>query len=323
MSFTQSNNLPSSTSTNSSTYESFSPEQHAQIAALKAVLRSRKDCTAAHHVLYNLLRGLDARRGFTPPLRQGANTNLSFIQAARSVRRLADVLGVSWRDEWKSALDAALRSAHLEDFDRSCEEGMEPSISGALWAAMKLTPHGATSNVLEHGMDCWHRYQRLIQQLGRGHVEPNWPEWLQQSGSVLLARQASQACMRDYLVNHDCGKAAVLTHGEDGRLHFPGHAERSAQLWRQARKPEEQALLMELDMLLHTAPIEAMAEFSRNRLAASLLLATFAQLQSNAHSIFGGEQSDSYKIKLKALNRRAKALLLAWGLGEAAVETQD
>lgn len=298
---------------------SFTPERRAQIAQLKALLYAKRDCTAAHHVLYNLLRGLDPRRGFTAPRNRGAGTNFAFRDAALRAEGIAKQLGFDWEPQWAASLKAARRQAYLEDFAASCEPGQAPSVSGALWAAMRLTPHGEKSDVLAHGKDCWARYYGLTRALARKEAYSGAdPQWLTQFGEQLLAHQQPGYDMAEYLVNHDCGKAATYCVDEQGRAHFPGHAEKSAQMWRQAGRSEVQARLMELDMALHTMPVSEMAEFAKNPLAPSLLLATYAQLHSNAQSVFGGLESDSFKMKLKALNRRAKALIEAWGWGEQA-----
>lgn len=115
--------------------------------------------------------------------------------------------------------------------------------------------------------------------------------------------------MERYLTFHDCGKAWALTRDADGRTHYPAHADRSSEIWALAGGSAKECELMRKDMLLHTIGTEQAAEFASDPLAPSLLLAAFAELQSNAQSIFGGLASTSYKIKIKALGRRAKVIV--------------
>lgn len=302
-------------------YRTWSPERHAAIAQVKTILRAREAVSPELFVLYNLLRGLPALRGFTPAYRRGTQANAAAELALYRVRRQAKALQVDWDASWEGELKSSLRRAHLAQFDWLCMMSSAGSpddrwdqLSYALRRAMDETPHGTKGSVLDHGMDCWHKYHRLVNQLEKNVGDPAWPVWLALHGRALLARQAPRAVMRDYLVFHDCGKAATLEYDEQGRVHFPDHAAKSAAMWRAAGLSEDQAVLMELDMALHTLPVAAMPELASHPLAPSLLLATYAQLQSNATSVFGGFDSDGYKIKLKAFNRRAKALLTAWGI---------
>lgn len=123
-----------------------------------------------------------------------------------------------------------------------------------------------------------------------------------------MAEQLAPATMAVYLRQHDIGKVITLVRDAQGRCHFPGHAAASARLWRDLGGSDQEARLMELDMVLHTRSAEEALALVPSELLPSLLLATYAELLSNADSIFGGLESDSFKMKLKALNKRATRL---------------
>lgn len=203
----------------------------------------------------------------------------------------------------------ATRLAALARFDHLC--ALDSTVSQrrrALCAAMRATPHGRTSNTLEHGLDTWRHYARLRQQALAGTLGANEPAWLHQHGRALALAQCDMHTMRRYLVMHDCGKPAALVRDEAGRLHFPEHADRSAMEWARAGGTPLECELMRKDMLLHTLGSEDARELAADPLAPSLLLAALAEIRSNTASVFGGPDSTSTRIKTKALDRRARAL---------------
>lgn len=218
-----------------------------------------------------------------------------------------------WQDEDRQQAMAA--------FERACANGA-PHIerSGKLRLAMRYTPHGSASNAFEHGADVMLRFKELADLLASnqpidqcGAHAQSLPTWLLEHGPALmkLALQAADMCvMEEYLVNHDCGKPATMYRDEYGRPHFPGHAQASSTLWARAGGSEAACRLMALDMVLHTANAEEARAFAQSEpLAPALLLAAWCEIESNAQSVFGGVNATSYKIKCKALGRRARAIV--------------
>jgi hypothetical protein len=198
----------------------------------------------------------------------------------------------------------------LRAFEESCAAGASPQERQALLRqAMVLTPHGKTSNTLEHGIDCAKRYRQLIHDIESGFTDPTWPKWLQDHGQLILNHQIDLETTNTYLTHHDCGKPSTMTIDEEGRLHFPDHAKASSRVWRQAGGSDLECELMAKDMVLHTISSEEAKAFASDPLAMTLLLCAHAEIESNAVSVFGGRDSTSYKIKAKALARRANAIL--------------
>lgn len=305
------------------TVASFStdPMRRAAITTLKARLtRPNAPVSPAHHILYNLLRGLDPRRGFATPRRRGAVTHEAFHWgAAAAVHAVSIAEGISLTPSMSHALREASRQAAVDDFNAARDQGEGPgALKLALIRAMRLTPHGEVSDTYLHGVDTWARYRKLCSDIRSHSIDrsADLPAWLHEYGAAWLDRQVDPVAMREYLVHHDCGKPFVMSRDAEGRRHFPGHAEASAKIWAQAGGSALACELMAKDMRLHTCTPDEAASMADDPLTPSLLFAALAELQSNAESVFGGIDSTSYKIKLKALTRRANALIRAWAEAE-------
>jgi hypothetical protein len=178
---------------------------------------------------------------------------------------------------------------------------------------MRKTPHGRLSNVWQHGLDTFSAYERLVALCNSGTFEDSTPEWLKEFGGRLAQRQPPLKTMREYLIFHDCGKPFCIQSAPGGGgYQFPGHAQRSSEVWEQLEGSPDAVFLMARDMVVHTMSAEDVPEFSREPLAPALLFAAVAELEANADMIFGGKGTPSYKSKLKQVNRRAQALCKLW-----------
>ncbi len=119
--------------------------------------------------------------------------------------------------------------------------------------------------------------------------------------------------MAEYAEFHDCGKPFCRIVDEQGRQHFPDHAATSERVWLDVGGDPQAARLMGLDMDAHLLTPETLPDFAARPEAASLLLMAIAETHSNA-LMFGGTDSDGFKIKMKKLDKRggqAAALFLA------------
>lgn len=101
-----------------------------------------------------------------------------------------------------------------------------------------------------------------------------------------------------------------MTIDENGKRHFPDHAQASEQVWLAAGGNRQAALLMAMDMDAHILKAEGIEEFASRPEAVTLLLAALAEVHSNA-AMFGGATSDSFKIKAKHLDKRGRQVLAA------------
>ncbi len=111
----------------------------------------------------------------------------------------------------------------------------------------------------------------------------------------------------EYQLFHDCGKPFCLQIDETGRRHYPNHAEVSADIWLELDEPNSFIIseLMRHDMDFHITKGDDIASLWRFDLAPTLFFTALAEIYANA-SMFGGLESDSFKIKRKRLLNSAK-----------------
>lgn len=112
-----------------------------------------------------------------------------------------------------------------------------------------------------------------------------------------------------YHVYHDCGKHLALTIDEDGKRRYPDHASISSRQYLHLF-PEETltAHLIERDMDFHTLRGDDLIKLCRSPFAPILYFTAWAEIEANAE-MFGGKESESYKIKRSRLLQAGKKLL--------------
>lgn len=163
--------------------------------------------------------------------------------------------------------------------------------------------------VYEHGLSVWKHTQRAIQYLQGGPPPEGWriPTWLTKYRKELCGALMPLDVVEEYTVFHDCGKPYCKP---DGERRFPNHAEVSYQTWLSAGGSEAAANLMRLDMRVHTLKGKDVGPFAALPEAVTLLVVGLAEVHSNA-GMFGGKDSESFKIKWKHLDRRGRAICKA------------
>jgi hypothetical protein len=166
-------------------------------------------------------------------------------------------------------------------------------------------------DVLEHGLAVTRAFSRLWLALEAGEIPEGWrvPSWLlaEPVRTRIMAQCAAPDVLYAYQKYHDCGKPFCRVVDEEGRTHFPDHAEVSAQVWRDCGGSENVGRLIRLDMAMHLASAEEMKELVLLPEASSLFLTALAEVHANAE-MFGGLDSTSFKAKAKHLDRRGKQL---------------
>jgi hypothetical protein len=172
-----------------------------------------------------------------------------------------------------------------------------------LHLAMEACLQAPNLNMLQHGQLVHEKYKELIDELEKGEA----PTELQQIYSKFSLPPAS--VLQPYHVYHDCGKHLTLTIDEDGKRHFPDHANISAQQYSHLF-PDDlfTTNLIRRDMDFHTARGDELLELIKHPLAPILFFTAWAEINANA-SMFGGKDSQSYKIKTKRLIQAAKKFL--------------
>ena len=161
-------------------------------------------------------------------------------------------------------------------------------------------------NMLQHGKMVHVEYVKLLEQLeNRTLDEPV----IQQCYDKLKQNLPPHQVLKRYHYLHDCFKHGVITIDENGKRHFPNHAEWSAKQYSHIF-PEDgfTATLIRRDMEFHTLRGDDLLCLCESPFALILYFTAWAEINANAE-MFGGRESDSYKIKRKRLMKAAKKLL--------------
>lgn len=174
---------------------------------------------------------------------------------------------------------------------------------------MKNTYQGKQT-IYEHGESVRDHLFDLLDHLRLGTpLKYEWkiPKWA--FSIALLEKLLDDETLRLYTLYHDCGKPDCRQVDPDGKVHFPNHAEVSADVWKQETnslfyKVEN---LIRMDMKVHTMKADEIPEFIKRPEAVSLLFAALAEIHANAE-LFGGIESTSFKIKWKQVNKRGAAM---------------
>lgn len=168
-------------------------------------------------------------------------------------------------------------------------------------------------SMLDHGYDVHKYFIDLYNHLFNGSVlEFEWklPEWIY--CPKIKEELFNFEILKAYQIYHDCGKPLCLTIDENGKRHFPNHAEISKQVWLENSNGSPEALqiaeLIGMDMEIHTIKDEeTIKQFCKKKEAISLLITGLCEIHSNAQ-MFGGIESTSFKIKWKQINKIGKKI---------------
>lgn len=176
---------------------------------------------------------------------------------------------------------------------------------------MKNCPQTDVQSVYEHGVSVKEHIFELTVFLRTGRIDDGWrlPNWMHEYREQLYASLLPIETIDAYAVFHDCGKPYCLTIDEQGRRHFPNHPQVSHDTWLTVSDNKTIANLILWDMKIHTIKAVDIDEFCQHREAVTLLIAGLAEVHSNA-KMFGGIDSESFKIKWSQINKRGKAICL-------------
>lgn len=166
-------------------------------------------------------------------------------------------------------------------------------------------------SVLDHGKSVESYLFDLINHLRSGATlkyEWKMPDWIYEHKDLLLESLPDDETLSLYTVYHDCGKPFCLEVDENGRKHFPNHAEISHKVFTHIFQNNTAAELIRCDMDIHCLKSEGVDEFCTNTHCLTLLLSGLAEIHSNA-KMFGGMDSTSFKIKWKAITQRGKQII--------------
>lgn len=168
---------------------------------------------------------------------------------------------------------------------------------------------GKIFNVYQHGFSVKDYLADLLQYIKTNKCQKEWkfPKWIDLYSQELLQNILPWKTLENYTVFHDCGKPFCRIVDEDGKQHFPNHAEISAEIWPCFGGSLQESELMRLDMEIHQLKAEGVEQFAKRPEAISLLLTSLSEITSNA-TLFGGVESTSFKIKWKQIDKRGRAI---------------
>ena len=165
-------------------------------------------------------------------------------------------------------------------------------------------------SVLDHGESVNSYLFDLVGHLRTGQpLKFEWklPDWIYEHKNMFLESLPDDETLSLYTRYHDIGKPFCLEIDENGRRHFPNHAEVSYKVFTQFFENNVAAELIRSDMDIHMLKSEGVEEFCKNHHRLTLLLSGLSEIHSNAQ-MFGGMSSTSFKIKWKAITQRGKQI---------------
>lgn len=129
------------------------------------------------------------------------------------------------------------------------------------------------------------------------------PDWFTENANWIREQLAPEHDrILTYQLWHDCGKAYCREEDADGKVHYPDHANVSADIWLSLGGDPFIGELIRRDMDCHTLRTAQAEEFAQKPFALILLTTALCELHANA-SMFGGIESESFKIKFKRLDK--------------------
>lgn len=160
-------------------------------------------------------------------------------------------------------------------------------------------------SVLEHGEAVAAKFKELLQ---GSTADWRLPAWFIEHGEFLKSKLPDLNLIETYQIYHDCGKPFCQTVDEDGRTHFPNHAVVSEAIWNSIGGDRTIGTYIRHDMDLHLLKPSEAHEYKYLELLPTLLLTALSELHANAE-MFGGIESESFKIKFKRLSKTGNILI--------------
>ena len=174
---------------------------------------------------------------------------------------------------------------------------------------MKNTPQTDTQSVWEHGVSVRNYLFDLLDHLRNGvPLKHEWrlPDWI--NDPILLENLPDDKTLELYTIYHDCGKPYCIEYDDQGRKHFPDHANVSYKIFQEHFDNQVAADLIRRDMDFHLLKADGLQKFSEYQYCTTLILSALSEIHSNS-TMFGGKDSTSFKIKWKHSNKRGKQVL--------------
>ena len=168
----------------------------------------------------------------------------------------------------------------------------------------------AKQTILMHGISVWFKFKKLYNYLQYSNTDYAYPLpfWINEhKQNILPILEKHIKDIQIYLIYHDCGKPFCLSEDDKGQ-HFTNHSAMSKKTFLQYSHNQFIATLISNDMLCHTTKAKDYENIINTPNIEILLCSALAELHSNA-LMFGGFQSDSFKIKFKNLSKLGSRIL--------------
>lgn len=183
---------------------------------------------------------------------------------------------------------------------------------------MKNTFQFQEQSVLQHGESVWKYYQAITDTLNgedESGLELKIPEDIKYWRDEILNLRYTDDIVKEYCIMHDLGKPYCRTIDEEGKQHFPNHAQVSYDIYCEINDMKDLDKIRISQMILHDMDIhllkqETFGEFITldRRQVITHLLVGLAELLSNSQ-MFGGYESVGFKIKYKSFEKWTKRIL--------------
>lgn len=175
---------------------------------------------------------------------------------------------------------------------------------------MKTCEQTKGQSVFQHGISVKNYLFDLLNHLKfKTPLKYDWnlPSWIYDNRDQILESLPTDKTLKLYATMHDIGKPHCLTIDDEGKKHFPNHAEISYQIFTQVFNDPIAAKLIRQDMDIHLLRSDGVEKFCQNPHALILLITGLAEIHSNA-KMFGGTNSISFRIKYKCITQRGKQI---------------
>lgn len=177
--------------------------------------------------------------------------------------------------------------------------------------AMKNCKQFENQTVYDHGISVNRYLHDLLNHLRNGDpLKFEWkiPEWIYTHKDLFLNNLPDDETLNLYTIWHDCAKPFVLCIDDNGKRHFPNHAEISAKIFSEIFDNNVAHDLILHDMDIHKLKSGGIEEFCKNKYHLTSLLVGLCEINSNCQ-LFGGIQSESFKIKFKSISKMGQKII--------------
>ena len=175
---------------------------------------------------------------------------------------------------------------------------------------MKNCPQSKGQSTLDHGFSVKNHLFYLLDYLRLDKpLKYEWkiPNWVFDSKELILNSLPTDDILKRYTILHDCGKWKCLK-VIDGKNHFPNHSQVSFEIYKDLFGYGICSDLIKHDMDIHVLKSSDLDKFCQNDNCITLLLVGLCEINSNA-KLFGGFESDSFKIKYKSILKKGKKII--------------